>query len=351
MATILITLSDAPLESPLAKSDSLEFLPLSPATLLNFSEVDSSELVILEPDAEEFYIELKTTAYPWLDDAPLVILASEEKTGKALSEKLGASAWLLESELHAHSTKLLLNQMIALGQGTSLQDLFVSRVSHELKTPLNAIIGFSDLGIHCDNTDDPTELFTMIHNAGESMLLLVDDLLDFSRLQAGKLSLRQDEFDLYSWLESEIKKPRLSAERKGLQFITDVTEESFGRYRSDFKKLSKVFRSLVTNAVKYTDEGSITIRVSVDSQSESGDPSKQTWLLFEIQDTGRGITDAHQLEQGKIFHENESAYEGIGVGLSLSTQFLELLGGALWIDSTPKKGSTFSFVVPLEKLD
>jgi len=228
------------------------------------------------------------------------------------------------------------------------KSIFLANMSHELRTPLNTVLGFSQLMARSANLDaEGRENLGIIHRSGEHLLTLINDVLAMSKIEAGRTTLNEVEFDLYHLLDSLEDMFRLKADEKGLQLFFE-RDVGVPRYvRTDEIKLRQVLMNLLHNAVKFTEEGNVTVRVS------RSDP---TGLAFEVQDTGLGITPDEQEAIFEPFVQTKTgrqAREGTGLGLPISQQFVRLMGGDLAVssDGVPGRGSVFSFDVQVGVLE
>jgi len=228
---------------------------------------------------------------------------------------------------------------------------FLANMSHELRTPLNAILGFSQLMEGQPNlTNDQQEYLGIINRNGENLLGLINDVLEMSKIEAGMVTLQNKTFDLYRQLDGLEEAFRLRAEQKGLD-LTFMREETVPRFMvSDEGKIGQVLSNLLGNAVKFTQEGAVTLRVTVPSPSHPPEETRTT-LHFEVQDTGPGIAAEELSTIFDAFVQSEagrSARVGTGLGLTISRQFVHLLGGELTVESQLGKGSRFAFDVQVE---
>lgn len=223
-----------------------------------------------------------------------------------------------------------------------LKNRFMASVTHELKTPLNAIIGFSELlisGTYGEVNEKQRKYLQNIHVSGKHLLSLINDILDYTKAQAGHLSLQLEDTDTESLLTSTLDLMRSEAAGRGIE-LSMRTEDPPARITVDPRRLRQIILNLLSNALKFTPPGgSVLLRASC---AESD-------LLVEVSDTGIGIMPE---DQGKLFIEFSQVGEpshtvgGTGLGLALCKQLVELHGGRIWLSSEPGKGTTFSFTIP-----
>ncbi len=217
---------------------------------------------------------------------------------------------------------------------------FLANMSHELRTPLNAILGFTQLMTGSANlTSEQEENLEVINRSGEYLLTLINDVLEMSKIEAGQLTLREGVFDLHHLLRDLEQMFRLRADAKGLE-LCFVVADGVPRYvQSDEGKLRQALSNLLGNAVKFTQAGSVVLRVTAPSSS-----MKTATLQFEVEDTGPGIVPEDLESVFDPFVQasaGDGSQEGSGLGLSISRQFVRMMGGDLSVISEPGKGSTF----------
>jgi signal transduction histidine kinase/DNA-binding NarL/FixJ family response regulator len=244
------------------------------------------------------------------------------------------------------------------------KSVFLANMSHELRTPLNAILGYADiLKRHADDIGPLFDGLNIIRHSGEHLLTLINDVLDLAKVEAGKLELNPAPFHLPTFLHEIIDIIRARAEAKDLTLTYEALSPLPNTVLADETRLRQVLLNLLGNAVKFTDQGYVTLRVSsvkyqVSSDSDPVTPEIGTpdtcQLRFEIEDTGPGIA-ADQLEY--IFQpfeqvkESDRRAEGTGLGLAISQQIMELMGSRLLVKSLPGQGSTFWFDVALPVIE
>ena len=225
------------------------------------------------------------------------------------------------------------------------KSLFLANMSHELRTPMNAILGFSSLMQRDPNiSDGQRESLDIINRSGDHLLRLINDVLDIAKIEAGRAKLDIAPFDLSALVRDITDMMHQRAEEKGLRLFIDQSSHFPRLVRSDEAKLRQVITNLIGNAIKYTEQGSVTLSLN----SKSID--KTSWLMIEVRDTGIGIAPEDQpiifdafVQAGKT-----SDYKGTGLGLAISRQFVQLLGGRLTLNSTLGKGSTFRAEFPIQ---
>jgi signal transduction histidine kinase len=236
---------------------------------------------------------------------------------------------------------------------------FLANMSHELRTPLNAILGFSQLMTHSPAlSSDQKENLEIISRSGQHLLTLINNVLDLSKIEAGRITLNETNFNLYGLLNDVEDLFQLRAKEKHLQLIFDRHPNVPQYVRTDEVRVRQVLMNLLSNALKFTQEGGVSVRVRSDrfsdisipapsgEEREKSDKSLTTSLCFEVEDTGPGISPEEMATLFDAFVQTKSgkgAREGTGLGLSISRQFVRLMGGEMTVSSEAGRGSVFRF--------
>jgi PAS domain S-box-containing protein len=246
---------------------------------------------------------------------------------------------------------------------------FLAHVSHEVRTPLNAILGMNELALETPVTEQQRKYLTVVQSSAEALLLVIDDLLDFAKIEAGKLELDWAPFALRAVVNDTLRSLALLAHRKGLELVCRVRPEVPEALAGDAGRLRQVLTNLVSNAIKFTEAGEVIVEALAEESDpgrderadpeavlspDSLDPHSPTCTLhFSVRDTGIGIP---QDKQQKIFEAFEQAdstttrrYGGTGLGLSIASRLVGLMGGRITVESEPGRGSTFRFSVRLHR--
>lgn len=284
---------------------------------------------VLNGDGEEC-LWFKVTFIPFaIPDEEQIILAIDD-----ITEQKKYEAALEKGKAEAESANVVKSE-------------FLANMSHEIRTPLNGLVGMMDLLMLSDINEEQKEYINMAKFSATSLLKVINDILDLSRMEAGKLVIERADFDVRRLTEETVKLHAVLAKNKGLQLKYSVSADIPPYLAGDPDRIRQILNNLIVNAIKFTDSGEVRVEVNRLSMAQ-----REVELRFSISDTGIGISDEKKNLLFQRFSQVDGSstrkYGGTGLGLAICKQLAEMMGGGISVESEPRRGSVFHFTVRLE---
>ncbi len=272
----------------------------------------------------------------------------QTKTGKIIPIAFSCSKVQTEIE-HFQGYVYILRDMTERKQAELAKQEFLAMISHEIRTPIAAVIGMADVLINTELTEEQEEFAETICNSGKALLEIVNDILDFSKIESGKLEFEEEPFHLNSCIEETLSLLAPKAKEKELELIFHQNPELPQIIVGDISRLRQILINLINNAIKFTETGSVEVSVTSWERQIIGNEKNNHEIRFAVKDTGIGIPSNRINRLFKAFSQVNSStarkYGGTGLGLAICKQLSELIGGKIWVESKENQGSTFYFTI------
>jgi len=313
---------------------------LAGLTLLLFSTVGSYLYLSIQRRFTKVHLALSNLQTEKPDFSTKMIIERDDEIGKLI---VGFNC--LQDKFKEDNEKLIVLKQQA-EDTAKLKSEFLANMSHEIRTPMNGIIGMSYLALQSGLTSKQQRYIEKIDNSAKMLLTIINDILDLSKIESGKLPIDKHNFNLYKMVKNSLDLIRFDLQEKGLKLNVHYSNNISKNIYGDSLRISQILINLLSNAVKFTAHGEISLNIN---------KLDNNVFQFEVKDTGIGLS---QKEQAKIFKPFSQAdgsttrnYGGTGLGLVISKQLVELMHGKIWVESIPKKGSSFIFKIELEEIE
>jgi signal transduction histidine kinase/CheY-like chemotaxis protein len=260
----------------------------------------------------------------------------------------------LENEIHRHkqAEQFLIEAKKRSDDASKLKSDFLANMSHEIRNPMNSIIGYADLMVYTKLDYEQKNHVDGIRKSSHSLLLLINDILDISKIEAGEIRLEKIDFDIVYLLKNVTIMNSVRIKEKNIQMLCDIEESMPKNFKGDPTRIRQILINLISNAVKFTEKGEILVSVKLLKETQESDVKRRT-MTFSVKDTGIGIPKDKQKLLFKAFEQGDSSitrkYGGTGLGLAISKALVEMMGGTIYFESEPNVGTTFFFTLCLEE--
>ncbi len=345
----------SPIGFCITTDDKLEYFNARLKRMMDVSLGESIAPLYFDPN-ERLYLQTKLNSQQTLKDYQLTMTGHNDTRLETLATfskiefngKPSLLGWFYDVTALKNLTEELLEANKIAEEAATAKSNFLANMSHEIRTPMNAIIGMTHLALQTNLNSKQQNYIEKVKSSADALLGIIDDILDFSKIEAGKLEMESVPFSLEDVLENLANLIGLKADEKHLELLFDVGSDVPDNLLGDPLRLGQVLTNLGNNAVKFTEQGQVLLKVRLLSESDN-----KVVLQFAVEDTGIGLTAKQQARLFQSFSQADSTtsrkYGGTGLGLTISKKITEMMGGEITVNSEYGKGSTFKFTATLSK--
>ncbi|BAZ13822.1 multi-sensor hybrid histidine kinase [Calothrix sp. NIES-4071] len=321
----------------------------------NIKRINPATLVLLEYEETEIIGRQISTLFKGIEAAEESEVEASVRTKSGKTIPVAVSCSMLQTDIeHFQGYVYIVRDMSERKSAELAKQQFMAMISHEIRTPITSVTGMATLLLNTKMTSEQRDFVETIYTSGIALHKIINDILDFSKIEAGKLELEAQPFEVRRCIDEAINLLAPSAKEKALKLRFVDTSDTPKMVVGDVTRVRQILVNLISNAIKFTNTGSIEVCVNPITTSNTETKSNTIILQVSVKDTGVGIEAAQKERLFKVFSQVNSSitrqYGGTGLGLAICKQLCELMGGTIWVESEKDKGSTFYFTIEVEAI-